>query len=305
MQRFYSLLNAILPQVEWRGDYARITYTTYQDYRNAWSARQHQGEQKDVRKEMVRERSDLPKVWMLYGLSLLWHDHYLSLPLREMGDDWHMRYTWFAETKEALRARMHEPQEVLHCIAAGFCSLHDLASKLEPRGAALRPKDVDELEYYRSVQRFFGRAFTPLLRAHALLDDTRRVGPALVLHDSGTTLCLSELNRAAIQSLGIDGYHAPLRRRRQSQAPERCEISLASYTVQERDQVAQLLVTGGATHLPVRHVLCELALRGQVREGTYSLHVDGVDGVEEKKMDFQRFHAAALGNQHLQEGNTL
>ena len=87
------------------------------------------------------------------------------------------------------------------------------------------------------------------------------------------TLLISDLNRTVSSSLGIVNYRAPVRRRRQVQAPERCEVSLATYTPQERDEVARRLVSGEATRLAVRLTLCELALRGVLSEGTYMLQV--------------------------------
>lgn len=267
MSRFYDLLLALLPEIAVRGEFAWISYSDYRRNVDSWSTRQRQHDPTAQLPEPLAARDDLTRVYTLYGLSLLWQDRYLHIPFREMYSAWHLRHHWYAETTEALRERIQQPQQVLLCIDAGLRPLHALAAA---RGETLSERERDD---YQRTRHFFGRAFSPLLLAHALLDDEGHEVQQPAIAPPGSTLFVSDLTRITKQSLGIDGYRARLRKRQRAQAPERCDISLATYTQQEREQVASTLVSGSqeAAKLPIRLVLSEIALRGQLSEGTYQL----------------------------------
>ena len=284
MSRFNDLLNVLLPEMDVRIDYARIAYATYKEAFTTWSTRQASLALSNTPPYEALEPSAGREVWALYGFSLLWQDRYLAFPLRDLYTGWHFQNHWFAHTKEEFIERIQSPQEQALCLAECFRFLHahSLPTSSVPRSTPMHEKPrhyVSEVKSFRHAKDFFGRAFLPLLKAYTQYDEQKPEVPSQA--GGSLTLLVNDLNRSVVSSLGIVSYRAQVHRRRRVQAPERYEVSLATYTQQERDEVARRIVSGQATRLPVRLTLCELALRGVLSEGIYLLQPDDTQKAEE------------------------
>jgi hypothetical protein len=221
---------------------------------------------------------DTAAIWSLRKAHFLYRDHELTIPMNYWGyDDSIHRYGWYEREKEALRARLQEHQSRVALFATQMGCILDVYED-DAIGSAFHRrlgKDplvaqlfewVERQSVYNVTAPFFGRAFRPLMEAFKL---HLRGEPTSILYPCSSRLAASEVNRLVAEHLGVLRYNCLAGKA--NRRGGRCEVVLAGYSESERLQVASYLMAQQRPPMPVRLLLCELALRKVIPQGPYDI----------------------------------
>ena len=223
---------------------------------------------------------DTDSIWSLREASVLYRDRELVVKMDYWGyDDSIHRYGWYEQEREALHARLQERVSLIALFATQLGFVLDVYEDDEIGTAFHRRLGKNALSYqvfewtqrkdvYNATAPFFGRAFRPVMEAFKLHLRGERES---VLYPCGTGIEASEVNRLVAEHLGVLRYNCLAgKSNRQGQ---RCEVMLGAYSEGERLQVASYLMAQQRPPIPVRLLLCELALRKVIPQGTYDIQV--------------------------------
>lgn len=221
------------------------------------------------------EVADKEDIWSLREACFLYRDRELVIAMDYWAyEDSIHRYGWYEREKEALRARLQEPQSwvALFAIQLGF--ILDVYEDDEVGSAFHRRLGKDQLSFewverkgvYKATASFFGRAFRPLMEAFKLHLRGERES---ILFPCSSRIEASEVNRLVAQYLGVLRYNCLTGKA--NKLGQRCEVALAAYSESERLQVASYLMAQQRPPIPVCLLLCELALRKVIPQGTYDI----------------------------------
>ena len=223
---------------------------------------------------------DTDSIWSLREASVLYRDRELVVKMDYWGyDDSIHRYGWYEQEREALHARLQERVSLIALFATQLGFVLDVYEDDEIGTAFHRRLGKNALSYrvfewtqrkdvYNATTPFFGRAFRPVMEAFKLHLRGERES---VLYPCGTGIEASEVNRLVAEHLGVLRYNCLAgKSNRQGQ---RYEVMLGAYSEGERLQVASYLMAQQRPPIPVRLLLCELALRKVIPQGTYDIQV--------------------------------
>ena len=223
---------------------------------------------------------DTDSIWSLREASVLYRDRELVVKMDYWGyDDSIHRCGWYEQEREALHARLQERLSLIALFATQLGFVLDVYEDDEIGTAFHRRLGKNALSYqvfewtqrkdvYNATAPFFGRAFRPVMEAFKLHLRGERES---VLYPCGTGIEASEVNRLVAEHLGVLRYNCLAgKSNRQGQ---RCEVMLGAYSEGVRLQVASYLMAQQRPPIPVRLLLCELALRKVIPQGTYDIQV--------------------------------
>jgi hypothetical protein len=223
---------------------------------------------------------DTDSIWSLREAYVLYRDRELAIDMDYWGyDDSIHRYGWYEQEREGLHARLQQRASLIALFAIQLGFGQDVYEDDEIGTAFHWRLGKDALSYrvfewtqrkdvYNATAPFFGRAFRPVMEAFKLHLRGERES---VLYPCGTGIEASEVNRLVAEHLGVLRYNCLAgKSNRQGQ---RCEVMLGAYSEGERLQVASYLMAQQRPPIPVRLLLCELALRKVIPQGTYDIQV--------------------------------
>jgi hypothetical protein len=226
--------------------------------------------------------ADEEHVWSPRKAHFLYRDRELTIDTDYWAyEDSIHRYGWYACERETLRARLQEQESwvALFSIQLGF--ILDVYEDDACGSAFHRRFGKDQFSHrvfewyerkyvYNATTPFFGRAFRPLMEAFKLHLRGER---GSVLYSCSARIEVSEVNRLVIENLGIQRYSC-LAGGTANKLGGRCEVALSAYSESERLQVASYLMAQQRPPIAVRLLLCELALRNIIPQGTYDIQAD-------------------------------
>jgi len=218
------------------------------------------------------EIPDTDSIWSLREVYVLYRDRELVVDMDDWGyDDSIHRHGWYEQEREALHVRLQERASLitLFVIQLGFAlNVYEDDEVDSAFHRRLGFEWAQRKDVYNATAPFFGRAFRPVMEAFKLHLRGERES---VLYPFGTGIEAAEVNRLVAEHLGVLRYNClGGKSNRQGQ---RCEVTLGAYSEGERLQVASYLMAQQRPPIPVRLLLCELALRKVIPQGTYDIQV--------------------------------
>ena len=281
MSRFEDLIRTQFPLMRMAYAAHRMDADACRSSFDYWLALQQKSDSSFDAPFRLGEVPDKEAVWSLSEACFLYRDRELAIAMDYWAyEDSIHRYGWYEREKEALRARLQEPQSwvALFAIQLGF--ILDVYEDDEVGSAFHRRLGKDPLsaqvfewrerkDLCKATASFFGRAFRPAMEAFKLHLRGERQS---ILYPCGTQVEASEVNRLVAEHLGVQRYSCLTGR--VCWHAQRCEATLAAYSERERLQVASYLMAQQRPSLPVRLLLCELALRKVIPQGTYDIQAN-------------------------------
>jgi hypothetical protein len=266
MSRFEELLQTQVASMRLGWHPKRMTNVERRKDFQEWKRSLHEGDPDLDRPYALEGVPDEEDTWSLYRAYILYRDRELTIDTHSWwyeGGKSFYHYDWYDRDRAALYARLQEQASIIALFIEELSLILDVyESHCTSRDFTWHMRRSDA----KAVASFFGHAFRPLMEAFRLhMHDERES----VLYPCASNIEAKEVNRLIGEHLGVLRYNCLIgkgNRRRM-----RCEVALEGYGQEERLQVATYLMAQKRPPIPVRLLLCELAERLVIPQGTYNI----------------------------------